>query len=479
MKAGDVVQLRVESLGYEGIGIARLGGGDSGRSSSDGLVVQLRGGLPGECVRARICRRKRSYLEANVVEVLEPSPYRRTPPCPYAGECGGCTWQHLAYAEQLRWKEQHIRDAFERIGHCIVEEYCPIIPSPAEFGYRAKMEFSCSARRWIPAEQWESMEPVAIERKQPAVGLHVRGRHDAVLDIERCLLLDERGNALLAAVRELVTMCRVRCDDQRERSGFLRNVIIRRSGLGESMLILITRSPSEGPDRLFLDRCVELGDRFPDVQSIVWCINDTLSPVPPGPFRVLSGRDHIREHIAGIEFRISAQSFFQANVPNLERFVLAVLDATNIAQCDVVWDLYAGTGTLTLPLARRCAYVIGIENNRAATTDAAANAARNGITNVAFITADLHDRTAWGQLDALPNPSVVVLDPPRAGMHPDLTENLRRRLPQRIVYVSCNPTTQARDIGVLQKEYRVVAVQPIDMFPQTYHVESIAVLERR
>lgn len=473
MKTGEIVELRIESLGFEGIAIARLHGGDR-----DGLVVQLRGGLPSERVLARIRRRKRTYLEADVVEVLEPSPHRRTPPCPYAGECGGCTWQHLAYAEQLRWKEQHVRDAFERIGRCAVEDYRPIIPSPVEFEYRGKMEFSCSARRWIPAKQWESMEPVAMERKQPAVGLHIRERHDAVLDIERCLLLDERSNALLAAVRELVIACRVRCDDQRQRSGFLRNVIIRRSGLGEMMLVLVTRSPSDQSDQLFLERCVELGSRFPDVQSIVWGINDTLSPIPAGPFTVLYGRDHIREQVAGIEFRISVQSFFQANVPNLERFVTAVLDAASIEPSDVVWDLYAGTGTLTLPLARHCAQVIGIESNQSATRDAQANAERNGITNVAFITADLHDRAAWDCLDGLSMPQVVVLDPPRAGMHPRLTEYLCRRLPQRIVYVSCNPTTQARDVAMLSHAYRVVAVQPIDMFPQTYHVESIAVLER-
>ncbi len=474
MKAGEVLELRIESLGFEGIGIARLHGGDG-----DGLVVQLRGGLPSERVLARIRRRKRTYLEADVVEVLEPSPHRRTPPCPYAGECGGCTWQHLAYAEQLRWKEQHVRDAFERIGHCTVEEYRPIIPSPVEFGYRGKMEFSCSVRRWIPAKQWESMEPVAMERKQPAVGLHVRGRHDAVLDVERCLLLDDRGNALLAAVRELVIACSISCDDQRQRSGFLRNVIIRRSGLGEMMLVLITRSPRDETDRLFLERCAELGARFSDAQSIVWGINDTLSPVPPGPFTLLSGREYIREKVTGIEFRISAQSFFQANVPNLERFVTAVLDAAHLAPTDVVWDLYAGTGTLTLPLAQRCTHVIGVESNVAATRDARANAERNGITNVTFITADLHDRSAWGQLDIVSEPHVVVLDPPRAGMHPHLTEYLRQRLPRRIVYVSCNPATQARDVAMLNHAYRVVAVQPIDMFPQTYHVESIAVLERR
>jgi len=472
MKIGDIVELTIDSLGFNGISIARLNGGE-------GPVVQLRGGLPGERVWAMIRRCKRSYLEAELVQVLEPSLHRRTPPCPYAGECGGCSWQHLAYNEQLRWKEQHVRDAFERIGHLKVDDYRPILPSPVEFGYRAKMEFACSSRRWIPDKLWNSLEPVAIERKHPAIGLHVRNRYDAVLDIERCLLQDEHANTLLQMVREIAFAHHISCDDHHTQSGFLRNVIIRRSGFGETMLVLITRTPSSEHERSFLVRCVERCQQAGDVQSIVWGINDTRSPVPPGPFTVIYGKDFIREYVAGLEYRISAQSFFQANVPNLERFIGAVLDAANAHAGDVVWDLYAGAGTLTLPLARQCAAVYGVESNAQATVDACSNAERNGISNAQFITADLHDRSGLSVLNELPNPDIVVLDPPRAGMHPRLVEYVRSRNPSRIVYVSCNPTTQARDLALFGDRYRIAFVQPIDMFPQTYHVENIAVLTLR
>ncbi|MCX7930392.1 MAG: 23S rRNA (uracil(1939)-C(5))-methyltransferase RlmD [Chlorobi bacterium] len=470
MKPGELLELDVESLGFEGIAIARL---------DTGIVVQLRGGLPGERVRARIRRKRRSYIEGDVVEVIAPSPWRREPPCPYAGDCGGCTWQHAEYTEQARWKQQHVRDALERIAGVVVGKYHPLVVSPLEFGYRAKMEFSCSERTWIPNKLWESMEPTAMERKRSAIGLHVRGRFDAVLDIEKCLLQDEVANAILAAVRQRVRSSGVLCYNQRTREGFLRNIIIRRTSLNEAMLVLVTTSPQHESDHQLLNRCAhELPEIIPQLVSIIWAVNDTPSPVPPGPYQTLTGREYIRERLAGVEFRISAQSFFQANIPQLERFVACVIEAASLEGNETLWDLYAGAGTLTLPLARKCTRIIGVESNVHATTDARANAERNGITNAEFITIDLHSPAGWDVLDRLPQPDVVITDPPRAGMHPKLVEYLLRRKPQRIVYVSCNPATQARDVELLTACYHVTAVQPIDMFPQTYHVESIAVLQR-
>lgn len=469
MKRGEIVELTIESLGFEGIVIAR----------HNGLVVHLQGGLPGERVRAQIHRTHRSYIEAEVVEIIQPSPARRQPPCPYAGECGGCSWQHLAYHEQLAWKERHVRNLLERIGGITAEEYRPIIASPEEFCYRAKMEFTCSDRTWIPKQRWLRMEPTALDRKRAAIGLHVRGRFDAVLDIDRCLLQDEHANTALAIIRQLVQSSGVPCYNRRTRSGFLRNVIIRRTSLGQRMLVLITQSPTEQSHHQFLnDCCAALIEQVPGLASIMWGINDTPSPVAPGPFTVLAGCDYILERIQGIEFRISAQSFFQVNVPQLERFVNAVIELVGLSHHETVWDLYAGAGTLTLPLARHCAAIIGVESNPAATRDAEKNAGRNGITNVRFLTADLHTKQAWTVLDALPLPDVVVLDPPRAGVHPLLLEYLLQKFPSRLVYVSCNPATQARDLARLIPYYRVQCVQPIDMFPQTYHVENIVLLIR-
>lgn len=470
MKVGSELELTIESLGFEGISIGR----------SNGFVVQVRGALPDERVRVRIRRKRRSYAEADVIEIIEASPQRRQPPCPYAGDCGGCSWQFAQYREQLRWKEQHVRDAFERIGHLQVEHYRPIIESPLEFGYRAKMEFTCSDRTWIPEQRWRSLEPMAIERKNAAIGLHVRQRFDAVLDIERCLLQDETSNELLAAIRQMVRSAGISCYSQRTREGFLRNIILRRSSIGEAMVVFVTTAPQRQSDEdVLVSIASTLTDRFALLKSVIWALNDTPSPVPAGPYRLLSGRAYIREVISGIEFRISAQSFFQANLAQLERFVGAVVEAADLAPDDTVWDLYAGAGTLTLPMARFCRSIVGVESNSAATDDAIATAQRNGIANAQFITADLHTTDGIAALDALPDPRVIVIDPPRAGMHRRLVDYICNRAPYRIVYVSCNPTTQARDIALMAEQYRVHAVQPIDMFPQTYHVENVAILERR
>ncbi|GIV53894.1 MAG: 23S rRNA (uracil-5-)-methyltransferase RumA [Candidatus Kapaibacterium sp.] len=470
MKVGDIIELTVESLGFEGISIAR----------NNGFVVHMRGALPGEQVRARIRRKKRSYAEAELVEILQPSPQRRQPPCPYAGDCGGCSWQFAHYDEQLRWKQQQVRDAFERIGHIAVEEYRPIIASPIEFGYRAKMEFTCSDRTWIPEQQWRSLEPVAMERKRPAIGLHVRGRFDAVLDIERCLLQDELANAILETIRHHIRSAGIACYNQRSKTGFLRTIVLRRSRIGEGMVVYTTTSPQRHEEEQFLERCTqELAERFAFVQSVQWALNDTPSPVPPGPYRLLHGHQYIRDIVAGIEFHISAQSFFQSNIAQVEQFIETVVAAAALTADEDAWDLYAGIGTLTLPLARRCRFVVGVESNAAATEDAMATAARNEIKNAQFLATDLHTPAGIQTLDGLPNPQVVVIDPPRAGMHARLVEYVLHRAPERIVYVSCNPTTQARDIALMSERYRVRAVQPIDMFPQTYHVENVAILERR
>ncbi|MCS7000994.1 MAG: 23S rRNA (uracil(1939)-C(5))-methyltransferase RlmD [Bacteroidota bacterium] len=470
MKQAEVVELTVEALGFEGIAIARL---------DSGMVVHLRGALPGERVRAVISKHRRNYVEAQVLEILQPSPERRQPPCPYAGDCGGCTWQHATYREQLRWKQQHVRDAFERIGGIQVHEYRPILASPQEFGYRAKMEFTCSDRTWIPERLWKSLEPTAMERKRSAIGLHVRGKFDAVLDIERCLLQDDTANTAYALVRQLARSKGISCYNLRTRQGFLRNVVIRRTSIGETMVALVTQSPTSELQRAFIEECgLVLCTQVPTMASVIWAINDTPSPVAPGPYTVVAGRSYIREQVKGIEFQISAPSFFQANLWQLERFVTAVAEAAALSPDDQVWDLYAGAGTLTLPLARQCKQIVGIESNSAATADARANAERNGITNATFLTADLHQRQSWQLLDDLWEPDVVVVDPPRAGIHPIVVDYLLHRCPKRIVYVSCNPATQARDVALLQKRYHVSHLQPVDMFPQTYHIENIALLQR-
>lgn len=469
MKHGEHIEVTVEALGYEGISIGRI----------DGRVVQMRGCLPGERVHARVHRVRRTYVEAELLEVLEPSQERRTPPCVHASDCGGCSWQFVSYQEQLRWKQQHVRGAFERIAKVAVDDFRPIVPSPGEFGYRAKMEFTFADRTWIPRQRWESLEPTALERKRPALGLHVRGRYDAVLAIEKCLLQDDSANTLLRVVYEHVLQHGISCYSERTHQGFLRNLIIRRSTLGEMMVIIVTQSPQLDCEKQFLEWIAhKLPIAVPGITSVVWALNDTPSPVPQGQWNVLAGSGYICERIYGIELRISPQSFFQANLALLEKFVQCVTEAVAATPKDVVWDLYCGIGTLTLPLAGYCRQIFGLESNDTAIRDAQLNAQINRLTNTQFLTADLHTRAGWELLEQLPLPEIVVIDPPRAGMHPILVENILQRQPHRIVYVSCNPMTQARDVAHLAQKYHVRSVQALDMFPQTYHVESIAVLER-
>jgi 23S rRNA (uracil1939-C5)-methyltransferase len=473
LRKGREYTLTADAAAFEGGCVARF----------EGMAVFVSGCVPGDTVRALVTKTKSRYAEARTLEVLAPSPSRVTPPCAYFGTCGGCKWQNLAYGEQLRWKRQHVIDAFERIAGLEDVEVRMTVANAEEYWYRNKMEFSFGDQRWLTEDEIASGREL---RRDFALGLHVPGRFDRVLDVERCWLESELSNRVLNATRSFALENGLSIYGTRTHVGLLRNLVIRQSrATGETMIVLVTSDDAtETVDRYARFIQVEL----PEVTTIVQGINRKKAQIAfSEETRVLHGPGTITERVAGNEFTISPFSFFQTNSLQAERLYEHALEAAEIHESKVVWDLYCGAGTITLAAARRARTALGIELNAVAIDDARANAMRNGIENVEFIAGDLKEvleelrATEAGAATPhhLVRPDVVITDPPRAGMHEDVVRRLLELAPERIAYVSCNPTTQARDCAILSEAYRIEYVQPVDMFPQTYHVETVARLVRR
>lgn len=461
------VEVAIDTIGFEGIAVGRV----------DGVVHFVEGALPGERVTARVKGKKKRFVEAVATEIHEPSAYRLEPPCPHFGACGGCKWQHFDYGEQCVWKRQHVIDAFERIGHVSVGEYRPTVACPQPYHYRNKMEFSFGASRWLTNEEIASGE---IFETSFALGLHVPGRFDKVRHLDDCMLQSALANRILKTTHELAERYGIKAHHQRFHDGFARHLVIRTSvATGAVMAILVTTSPSDDAERAFIASWLDQHAGLPADSTLVAAVNDTRSPVAVGTIVEQRGPGYLEEDSHGIRYRISPFSFFQTNTVQLPNLVTRAIDAADIGSDDVVWDLYCGTGTLTLPAARRAKHVVGAELVASSIADARANAERNGIANVEFHTVDLHSAAATTLLDSFPKPDVLLVDPPRAGMHAMLVEHILRIDAPKVVYVSCNPATQARDCALLAENYDVRFVTPVDMFPQTFHVEAVALLERR
>jgi 23S rRNA (uracil1939-C5)-methyltransferase len=447
-KRGETIEIVIDDLAFGGEGVGRL----------DGYVMFVRGGLPGDRLRVRVVEARGRFGRGAIDAVLMPSPHRVEAPCPYFGQCGGCRLQHLAYPAQLAFKEKQVRDCLERLGGLPPFELRPIVPAPAPYGYRNKMEFT-------------------VAEPGPAVGLHVAERYDVVLDIERCLLQSEDMNALLDEVRRQVRARGLSVWEQRTERGLLRFVTLREGrNTGEAMVNVV----ASAPDVAALVPVAEaLKTRVPAIASVVLNVNDTKSSVAIGSEEhLLLGRDHITESLSGVRFQVSANSFFQTNTVQAERLFAIAAEACALDGTETVLDLYSGTGAITLLLARHARHVYGIELSAAAVADATRNARANSIDNVTFLTGEVRHVLPALAGDGV-RPSVVVADPPRAGFHPKALAALAGLAPARIVYVSCNPATLARDVGDLARQgYRLEWVQPVDMFPQTPHIEAVARLSR-
>jgi len=455
--------LTVESVAAEGRAIARY----------DNRVIFIPMVIPGDVVDIRIIRKRKSYWEGQVVQLIHPSPDRQKPVCAHFGVCGGCKWQMLPYGKQLQFKEQQVTDQLSRIGKMELPGITPIIGAEQTEFYRNKLEFTFAHRRWFTAEE---LADAGELQDEPALGFHVRGRFDKVVDIAKCWLQPDPSNAIRNEVKTYALSKGLTFFNLREQKGFLRNLIIRTTTTGEVMVVVIMAEESE-PEREDLLEYIK--SRFSDLTSLMWVINpkanDTIFDLP---VHLSYGRDHLIEKIENLSFKIGPKSFFQAHTQQATRLYQVVREMADLSGEEVLYDLYTGTGTIALFLASRVKKVVGIDSVPEAVTDARENAELNHVVNASFFSGDIKEVLDERFIQREGVPDVVVLDPPRAGIHQHVVEVLRTVHPARIIYVSCNPATQARDLALMADLYRIVAVQPVDMFPHTHHVENIIRLDQ-
>jgi len=460
LKKGQILDLEIAGLVFGGRGLAHV----------DGLTVFVEGGLPGDRVKARIQRKKRRYAEARALEVVDASPHRRAAPCRYSDFCGGCTWQSLAYETQLHYKRRHVAEALAHIGGLGSVTVYPTMPSERVFAYRNKMEFTCSDRRWLlPAEL--GREGVGGDF---GLGLHVPGTFYKVLDIESCLLQPALGDAILDDVRAYIRTSGMPVYGLRSHTGFWRFVMLRHAVAGDRWMVnIVTRASMPRAVQPLADALLQ---RYPQIVSVVNNVTASKAGVAVGESEaLLGGAPVIVETVGGLDFEISANSFFQTNTRGAEKLYRVVKAYAQLSGSETVIDLYCGTGTIALLLAGAAGEVVGIEQVPAAVENARRNARINSISNCRFAAGDAAQVLTG--LDV--RPQVMVIDPPRAGLHPKVIRRALALSPARIVYVSCNPATLARDLALLAENYAPKAVQPVDLFPHTHHIEAVVQLEKK
>lgn len=439
----------------------------------DGMVVFLPYGAPGDVVDIQLVKKKKNYAEGKITCLYEYSPCRVEPQCAHFGLCGGCRWRHLAYSEQLRLKNRQVVDCMERIACVKPAEARPILPSERTDCYRNKLEFTFSDRRWLTAGEMTSAEMDAASMS--ALGFHIPGRFDKVLDIETCLLQDDISNRIRRSVKAFCIDRGLGFANLRSHEGLMRNLVIRNSAsTGQVMVIAVFGYDDAGPRSLLLNH---LSSEFPEITSLMYVVNtkcnDSLSGLEA---RLFAGSDHIVETMGSLQFRIGPMSFYQTNSRQAARLYEAAAQMASLRGNECVYDLYTGAGTIANFIASRAAKVVGIEYVDDAVRDARANVELNGITNAEFFAGDMKDVLVESFIRRAGRPDVVITDPPRAGMHESVVKAILSAMPSRVVYVSCNPATQARDIALMAERYSLAAIQPVDMFPHTHHVENIALL---
>jgi 23S rRNA (uracil1939-C5)-methyltransferase len=470
MKKGEIIEnLTVDGLAAEGKSVARL----------MGQVVFLTGGAPGDVVSAEVTKVKSSFLEARVLSITQPSPHRTAPFCEHFGLCGGCSWQHIDYPTQLFYKQQQVVDNLERIGQLTLPPIDPIIGAPATRHYRNRLDFTFTASRWLTREELRG-ETKLIE---PGLGFHMPRQYDKVFDVKNCYLQADPSNAIRLTAHRIAQENNIPYFDLRKQIGFLRTLTIRTASTGEVMVILqVTYDRMEWIETI-LDG---LATAFPAITSANFIINgkrnDSFADLEVTCWK---GNPYITEQmqrpdgVGYLRFRIGPKSFYQTNSLQAEVLYKKTWELAALTGQEYVYDLYTGTGTIACYVARQAQRVVGLEYVAAAVQDAHANAALNNISNAQFFAGDMKDLLSDGFIADHGRPDVVITDPPRAGMHESVCQTLIAARPSRIVYVSCNAATQARDLQILNAHYEMKRVQPVDMFPQTMHVENIVLLEQR
>ena len=441
------------------------------------MVVFVPWCVPGDVCDVQLRRKKHSYAEGEVVRFIKLSEVRAVPFCSHFGVCGGCKWQNLPYAEQLRFKQQQVTDQLRRIGKVELPEIRPILGSVLTREYRNKLDFGCANRRYLTREQ---LSDESLRKDIPAIGFHITGAFDKILPIETCHLMHPLHNDIRNAIRDYALEKQLSFFDLKAQKGLLRDVIIRNSNSGEWMVILQFHYDETGGQEEAFGLLRYLKDNFPQISSLMYVdnqkCNDTIGDLDILTF---NGSDHIFELMEDLRFKVGPKSFYQTNTEQALHLYQVARDFAQLTGHELVYDLYTGTGTIANFVARRARQVVGIEYVPEAIEDAKVNASINGLENTLFYAGDMKDILTDDFIAEHGRPDVIITDPPRAGMHPDVVSTILRAAPLRIVYVSCNPATQARDLQLLDADYRVKAVQPVDMFPHTPHVENVVLLERR
>lgn len=441
------------------------------------LVIFVPYVVPGDVVDLQVKRKKNHYAEAVAVKFHEKSPLRTEPFCSHFGVCGGCKWQCLSYEEQLKYKQKQVFDNLTRIGKVELPEFRPILGSEKTRFYRNKLEFTFSNKRWLTEE--EVKQDVKYDQMN-AVGFHIPGAFDKVLAIDKCWLQDDISNQIRNAVRDYAYAHNFPFFDLRTQEGLLRNIMIRTSSTGELMVVLQCKVTDDEGRRKMEEILQFMADSFPQITSLMYVINnkcnDTIGDLD---VEVFKGNDHIFEEMEGLRFKVGPKSFYQTNSEQAYNLYKVAREFAGLTGNELVYDLYTGTGTIANFVARQARKVVGIEYVPEAIEDAKVNSSLNGIDNTLFYAGDMKDILTNDFIAEHGRPDVIITDPPRAGMHNDVIDVILAAEPKRIVYVSCNPATQARDLQLLDGKYKVTAVQPVDMFPHTHHVENVVQLERR
>lgn len=458
----------------EGVAITGIAAEGKALARVNDMVLFVPYCVPGDIVDVQVTKRKHSFMEGRVERLVRPSVQRCAPKCSHFGECGGCKWQILPYEEQLRYKQQQVSDALTRIGKVALPTISPIIGSKHIYGYRNKLEFTCADRKWL---SWDTIRAAGgLDKADTSygIGFHIPNCFDKVLDIESCHLMSPINDRIRNAVRSFARENGLTFYNEHSHEGQLRTLIIRTNHLGEVMLTVVWGTE---PD-LRLMRF--LRDSFPEIVSLLYVVNKKLNDtIADQEVIVFAGQDHIMEEMEGLHFKVGPKSFYQTNTEQAYALYKVARSFAELSGKELVFDLYTGTGTIANFVAKQAHRVIGIEYVPEAIEDAKVNASLNGLSNTEFIAGDMKDILTESFVSKHGRPDVIITDPPRAGMHEDVVNTILSAAPQRIVYVSCNPATQARDLNLLDSMYRVARVQPVDMFPHTQHVENVVQLVRK
>ena len=470
--------ITIEAVAAEGKCITRV----------DDQVIFVPFCVPGDVVDLQVVKKKHKYCEAKVVRFIKKSDVRQEPMCEHFGICGGCKWQNLPYEEQIKAKQKQVEDQLTRIGKIELPEFRPIMGSVKTQEYRNKIEFGCSNKRWFTAEELaqlpqkedDTVTSLKERHAQNAIGFHITGAFDKIYPIKKCWLMDDLCNEIRNFVFEYADSHNYTFYDLREQHGLLRDMMIRNSNTGEWMLVFQFHYDEEGDEQRALELMQQVADKFPQITSLMYVDNqkgnDTINDLDLILFK---GNDHIFELMEDLKFKVGPKSFYQTNTEQAYHLYCVAREFANLTGNELVYDLYTGTGTIANFVAHKAKKVIGIEYVPEAIEDAKVNSQVNNIENTLFYAGDMKDILTNDFIAQHGRPDVIITDPPRAGMHPDVVNVILNAAPNRIVYVSCNPATQARDLQLMDDHYKVAAVQPVDMFPHTPHVENVVLLEKR